>query len=173
MDATTQHSLFTRWLEDHAAILHHVANGFAEGADRHDLMQELMLAVWRALPAFRGSARPSTFIYRVAYNTALTWRRGQSNYKKRVDRYETELPTIPEPGQQRTARDREMLELIYAELRTLPPIDRSLLLLHLDELNYAEMAEVLGLSENAIGSRLTRIKQRLILNLKEKTYELR
>ena len=47
-----QNSVFSDWIARHAAMLHHVANGFAEGADRHDLMQELMLAVWRAVPAY-------------------------------------------------------------------------------------------------------------------------
>eukprot|EP01034_Spumella_vulgaris_P007999 gene7999-10188_t len=70
-------------------MLHHVANGFAGGADRHDLMQELLLAVWRAVPAFREGAQPGTFIYRVAHNAALTWRRGQKNYERRVEQFET------------------------------------------------------------------------------------
>ncbi len=177
MDAAEQHTLFSRWLAEHAALLHHVANGFAEGADRHDLMQELMVALWRALPAFRGAAQPSTFIYRVAYNTALTWKRGQSNYRRRVDNFEAEMPLLPEAGAvkeaQRSTRDREMLALMYAEIRALPLIDRSLLLMHLDEVSYAGMAEVIGMTESAIGARLTRIKQRLISTLKEKTHELR
>jgi len=177
LDAAEHHTLFDRWLKDHAAVLHHVANGFAEGADRHDLMQEMLLALWRGLPAFRGTAQPSTFIYRVAYNTALTWKRGQSNYRRRVDAFEAEMPSTTFPradvDSQRSARDREMLTLMYAEIRALPPIDRSLLLMHLDDVSYAGMAEVLGMSESAIGARLTRAKQRLILTLKEKTHELR
>lgn len=177
LDADSQHALFSRWLTDHVALLHHVANGFAEGADRHDLMQELMLALWRGLPAFRAEAQPSTFIYRVAYNTALTWKRGQSNYRRRVENFEAEIPAMPEMGvardAQRSTRDREALALMYAEIRALPPIDRSLLLMHLDEVSYAGMAEVIGMTESAIGARLTRIKQRLISTLKEKTHELR
>ena len=135
------------------------------------------MAVWRALPAFRGAAQPSTFIYRVAYNTALTWKRGQSNYRRRVENFEAEMPVVSEAGvakdAQRSTRDREALALMYAEIRELPPIDRSLLLMHLDDVSYAVMAEVIGLTESAIGARLTRIKQRLISTLKEKTHELR
>jgi RNA polymerase sigma-70 factor (ECF subfamily) len=173
MQAAEQHALFDRWLAEHAAVLHHVANGFAEGVDRHDLMQELLLALWRAVPGYRGGAQPSTFIYRVAYNTALMWRRGRSNYQRRVEGFETHALTISGPDQARAGRDREMLALLYAEIRTLPPIDRSLLLLHLDEVSYADMAEILGLSESVVGVRLTRIKHRLISTLKEKTHELR
>ena len=66
-----QKRVFAGWLREHAAILHHVAHAFAVGADRHDLMQELMLTLWRATPKFRGDARVSTFIYRVAHSAAL------------------------------------------------------------------------------------------------------
>jgi DNA-directed RNA polymerase specialized sigma24 family protein len=62
MTPAEQHALFDRWLAEYAAVLHHVANGFAEGADRHDLMQELLLALWRAVPAYRGGAAAPTFI---------------------------------------------------------------------------------------------------------------
>ena len=70
MTAAEQHSCFDAWLGEHAAILHHVVNGFAAGDDRHDLMQELLLALWHAIPAFRGGARVSTYIYKVAHNAA-------------------------------------------------------------------------------------------------------
>lgn len=157
-------------MTDHPGILHRVANAFAEGADRGDLLQELMLAVWKAAPAFTGASLPSTFIYRVAHNAALTWKRGVTTYRRHVDRFEM---LAEAPGQTGTDRDREMLAFVYAEIRQLPPVDRSLLLLHLDEVGYAEMAEILGLSESNVGTRLTRIKQRLVTTLQEKTHELR
>ncbi len=173
MKNNEQHLRFERWLADHAAVLHHVANGFAEGADRHDLMQELLLALWRAAPAFRGRALPSTFIYRVAHNTALTWKRSQRNYRNRLERFE-QLDAVPErDGDARAARERETLELLYAQIRQLPPVDRSLLLLHLDGLSYAEMAELHGLSETNVGARLTRLKQKISAAMKDVSHELR
>ena len=171
---TTEHnSCFEQWLGTHSAVLHHVANGFAEGADRRDLMQELLLAVWKAVPAFRSGAKPSTFIYRVAHNAALTWKRTQKNYRKRVDGFEAsplrELVAPPEAA----SRERETLELLYAQIRALPPVDRSLILLHLDGVSYAEMAEIHGLSESNVGVRLTRLKQKLSDAIKEVSHELR
>src|ERR1044072_419094 len=85
MKPREQRAIFDAWLREHAAILHHVANGFASGADRHDLMQELMLALWRAVPAFRAESRASTFIFRVTHNAALTWKRAEKGYRRRVD----------------------------------------------------------------------------------------
>ena len=173
MNNDEQHLRFERWLADHVAVLHHVANGFAEGADRHDLMQELLLALWRAAPVFRGGALPSTFIYRVAHNTALTWKRSQRNYRSRLERFEQLESASERDGDARAARERETLELLYAQIRQLPPVDRSLILLHLDGLSYAEMAGLHGLTETNVGARLTRLKQKLSAALKGFSHELR
>src|SRR5437868_4074177 len=150
MQAAEQQILFDRWLAQHAAMLHHVANGFAEGADRHDLMQELLLALWRAIPAYRGGAQASTFIYRVAHNAALTWKRTERNYRRQVDRFEAEAVGAAqvEPGV--AGRESETLGLLYAQIRGLPAVDRSLILLHLDGVSYAAMAEIHGLTENNV-----------------------
>lgn len=174
MTAEEQNKLFSDWLAQHAAVLHHVANGFAEGADRHDLLQELMLAVWRAVPAFRGGAQVSTFIYRVAHNSALTWHRTQRNYRHRVDRFEANvLADVTATMTPETTREHEALEHIYAAIRRLPPLERSLILLHLDGLSYAEIAGIHGLSEGNVGVRLTRLKQKLTAALEGITHELR
>jgi RNA polymerase sigma factor (sigma-70 family) len=168
-----QNTCFTLWLDQHAAVLHHVANGFADGADRHDLLQELMLAMWRAVPAYRKTARPTTFIYRVAHNAALTWKRTQRNYRERVTRFEALQVCDTATRDAMGDRERETLELVYAAIRQLPPVDRSLILLHLDGVSYAEMAEIHGLSESNVGVRLIRLKQKLSDAIKEVSHELR
>ena len=130
MNSTKQQSIFDAWLREHAAILHHVANGFATGADRHDLMQELMLALWRAVPAFRGASLPSTFIFRVTHNAALTWKRAERSYRRRIDSFQEQHAVFaeriePHGGDPAT----DTLELLYGAIRTLDPLDRSLVLL--------------------------------------------
>jgi RNA polymerase sigma-70 factor (ECF subfamily) len=170
MSPAAQHALFAAWLRDHAGLLHRVANAFATGADRDDLMQELLLALWRALPAFAGASKPSTFIHRVAHNAALTWRRGAVTYTRHLERLAAEphpTPAPPRPG------DDEALTAIYTAIRRLPPVDRSLLLLHLDGLGYAAIAEIHGLSENHVGVKLTRLRHRLTQLLQDTTHELR
>jgi RNA polymerase sigma factor (sigma-70 family) len=161
---------FERWMSDHIAILHRVAHAFALGADRHDLMQELMVAVWKAVPAFRGEAKPSTFIYRVSHHAALTWKRGQRSHRRRVEAFAAQRPA--QDGTP-TTHEREALERVYAAIHGLPPLDRSLILLSLDGLSYREMAEIHGLSENNVGVRLNRIRSRLAENLKESSHEPR
>jgi RNA polymerase sigma factor (sigma-70 family) len=146
-------------------MLHHVTSGFAEGADRHDLMQELLLALWRAVPAFRESSQPSTFIYRVAHNAALTWKRSQRSYRERVDRFQALAGREPSVDPE-AAQERQTLEQLYAHIRQLQPLDRSLILLHLDGVAYAAMAEIHGLTETNVGVRLTRAKQKLSAAMK-------
>ena len=172
MNQNDQHQCFERWMADHIAILYRVVNGFAEGDDRNDLMQEIMLAVWKAIPSFRGQAQPSTFLYRVSHNAALTWRRTRRNYLKRVGQVEA-FATLESPSNEPSFAD-ERLEQLYAAIRRLPELDRSLVLLSLDGLSYQEMAAIHGLSESNVGVRLNRIKRRLTKALNEKeTYEPR
>jgi len=70
MSPESRDACFERWMNDHIAILYRVANAFAVGADRHDLMQELMVAVWKAVPAFRAESKPSVHLPRLAQRRA-------------------------------------------------------------------------------------------------------
>ena len=162
--AEQQQRTFTDWMREHGAIVHHVVNGFATGDDRDDLLQDVLLAVWKAIPAFRGQAKPATYLYRVSHNAALLWVRKERNYRRRVERFGAwpaeAVGTCPEP-----AADERLVRL-YDAIHTLKPLDRSLILLSLDGLSYREMAEVLGLSESNVGVKLNRIKAQLTQTLK-------
>ena len=168
MNSPEQHQLFDCWTREHGAILHHVAHGFAEGDDRQDLMQELLLAVWKAIPAFRSEAQPSTFLYRVTHNAAMTWQRSRRNYRRKVEQFGALGPVADAGG---AAPDAERLEALYAAIREMPPLDRSLILLSLDGLSYRGMAALHGLSEGNVGARLTRLRQKLAITLKETCHE--
>ncbi len=170
MNSSQQQAIFDSWLCEHAAILHHVANGFATGADRHDLMQELLLAVWRAVPAFRAASLPSTFIFRVTHNAALTWKRSEKGYRRRLDSFqEMHVTSADGGGDGHSETPADQLELLYEAIRSLEPLDRSLVLLQLDGVSYAQIAEIHGLSESNVGVRLSRIKHRLSTIIQEKT----
>ncbi|MBC7767947.1 MAG: sigma-70 family RNA polymerase sigma factor [Phycisphaerales bacterium] len=139
---------------EHLGVLRRIARAFAPGADQHDLTQELMLAVWRAAPAFRGEAAPSTFIFRVAHNRALTWRRTEARRRHRHSEYErlrAEEATHEDP----------LVERLYAAIRQLEALDRSLILLSLEGQSYAQIAAIHGLSESNVGARLTRAREKL------------
>ncbi len=169
LDSNEHQLRFEEWLAAHGAILHHVAHGFADGADRQDLMQELLLALWKAIPAFRHGSHPSTFIYRVSHNAALTWKRTLRNYRQRLERFQAE----PAPASSGAASDdeRHRLDCLYAAIRSLPPLDRSLVLLSLDGVSYAEMAHIHGLSESNVGVRLNRARRQLSESMKGVRHE--
>jgi RNA polymerase sigma-70 factor (ECF subfamily) len=148
---------FADWLAPHLPMLHRTARAFADPADQHDLLQEMSLALWKARPRFRAESTVGTFVHRVAHNAALTWRRGETRRRLRGVAIEAEL-IKREAG---TDPQGELLERLYAAIRQLPPVDRSLILLSLDGLSYAEIARLHGLSETNVGARLTRIRQRV------------
>lgn len=135
-------------------------------------MQELLLAVWRAVPAFRDDAKVSTFLYRVAHNTALMWKRSQRGYLRRLERFESLTAPLAETAPDSTVQN-ERLETVYRLIRAQAPVDRSLLLLHLDGVPYAEISEIHGISESNVGARLTRLREKLTLQLKSIAHELR
>lgn len=146
---------FSEWIAPHIGRLTRISRAFAAPADRHDLMQELLIAAWKARPAFRGDAAPATFIYRVAHNRALTWKRREGLRWLRFPLLQGEVPDVPEPASD------DRLETLYAAIRQLPPVDRSLMLLSLDSVSYADMSALHGLSESNIGVRLNRARARL------------
>lgn len=145
---------FQAWMEEHLGVLTRIARAFAIGADRQDLLQELMLAVWRAEPAFRGDSAPSTFIFRVAHNCALTWRRSEARRRMRHQEFER-MHTPEDSGADPN------LERLYAAIRQLESVDRSLVLLSLEGQSYAEIAAIHGLSQTNVGARLTRARKKL------------
>lgn len=164
MDINEQQQRFTDWTRDHSAILHHVVNGFAGGDDRNDLLQEVLLAIWKSIPAFRGQAKPTTFLYRVCHNAALLWIRSEKNYRRRVEQFSAFAPNDSDVASDTPTDDR--LAKLYAAIRQLKPLDRSLILLSLDGISYRDMAEVLGLSESNVGVKLNRIRKQLTQTLK-------
>jgi RNA polymerase sigma-70 factor, ECF subfamily len=166
----TDEERFAEIYRDHVGILMKTTQAFvADRADRDDLFQEILIALWKALPQFDGRAKLSTYVYRVALSCALNWKRSRRRYWQRLDQYGTMLPEWPETG---SARDRGRLDWLYARIHELPPVDRSLILLSLDRLSYGEIADVTGLSESNIGVRLHRIKQQLIAQSEEVKNEL-
>jgi len=174
MTAQEQETIFRRWLEQHAGIMWKVVRGCTGvPQDQEDLFQDVLLQVWSSIPAFRGEAKETTWIYRVAFNTALAWRRGE---RRRRERHETflkfDLSPQSQPGHTDSLEAQEMVERLYAAIRQLQKVDASLALMHLDGRTYQEMAEVLGISENYIGVKLNRIRRQLADQLKGATHEL-
>lgn len=124
----------------------------------------MLLQLWRAWPGFAGRAAASTWLYRVALNTAISqWRRRPLA----TDDYQDHEQASREPGPEMASEQQQALEALDAALKTFNEVDRALMLLYLEQYSYAEMAEVLGLTTNAVGVKLNRLKQRLSQQLGE------
>ena len=167
-----RNELFKRWLNDCSGLMLKVARAFAQtDADRQDLIQEILLQLWRSIPRFEGKAKTSTWVYRVAMNTALAWRRKE--FHRRVPQVPLLDVEAVEAETDALARERrELVESLYAAIRQLPRIDACIVMMSLDGLSYREMAEVLGISENHVGVKLNRAKEQLARLLKEVEHEL-
>jgi RNA polymerase sigma-70 factor, ECF subfamily len=165
---------FERWWREHAGLFHKVARLYADSTEeRADLVQDMLVQLWRSLPRFVGQCQPSTWIYRVCLNTALTWRRDETRRRHRVFAVETPPDlACSQPTPDARHEQNERLDALYSAIRRLPKPERSLILLHLDGLAYREISQITGLNENQVGVSLTRTRQKLQLLLKEIRHEL-
>ena len=163
--------LFKAWVRDCSGLIFKVARAFAPTeADRQDLVQEILLQLWRSIPRYEGKAKESTWVYRVAMHTALAWRRKE--VQRRVP--QISISEVPETAADDllTVERRELVESLYAAIRQLPKVDACVVMLSLDGLSYREMAEILGISENHVGVKLNRARERLATLLKGVTHEV-
>ena len=158
---------FRQWLGEHTGLLLKVARSFAEGpADQDDLFQEILLQVWLSLPNFREESKPTTWLYRVALNTALAWKRTEKKRRRKhssLSISDVAAPSVISAEARRTAHRRSAL----CRDPRLPPAKRALVVLYLDGFSYREIAEVVGISESNVGVSLNRIKKDLAATVKE------
>lgn len=122
-------------------------------ADREDLFQDIVLQAWKSFPGFRQESKFSTWLYKVALNTALSLRRKQ----KRL--FDEPYPEIPVPDFHQNEND--PTEKMYAAIQELNEIEKSIVLLYLDAYSYEEMENILGIPNGNLRVKMTRIKQKL------------
>jgi RNA polymerase sigma-70 factor, ECF subfamily len=166
-------SLFKSWLSDHGGAVLKVARAYTlTTEDCQDLVQEILLQVWRSLPQFQGRASASTWFYRVALNTALGWHRKERRRRVRQQPIlEIEDLSVAELDSAQQAFQRDLVDRLYAAIRQLPRTEAALVLLYLEDLSYRQMAEVLGISECNVGVKLNRAKKALGKLMNENAHE--
>lgn len=158
MTPTQHQQTFQTWLDQHRALMFKVLRAYAFTAmDRDDLFQEIIIQVWRSVPAFRERSSVTTWIYRIALNTAIKWSR-----KERRHHNQEELDNARHIVSESNVQVDERLDWLYDEIHNLNEIDRSVALLMLDDFSYREIAAVLGITELNVGVKINRIKKRLV-----------
>jgi RNA polymerase sigma-70 factor (ECF subfamily) len=133
-------------------IAHKVCNiYFREPADREDAFQEMMYQLWRSYDRFDGRSKFSTWMYGVCLNTALTYKR-KLKESEPLSNVHNQIPEV--------VKD-DITDLLNAAISTLPPVNKAIMLLYLDELSYEEIASIVGLTKSNISVRIVRIKKEL------------
>ncbi len=127
------------------------------GDDQQDLYQDIVYQLWKSFETFREEAKISTWMYRVAMNTALT----RIRKKKRQGNQVSIDKIILQQTEQYDMAFEERLRQVYASIHQLNELDKGLMLLLLEGKNYGEIAEITGLTLSNVGTRISRIKQKL------------
>jgi RNA polymerase sigma-70 factor (ECF subfamily) len=135
-------------------------------SDRDDLVQEIAMAVWQALPRFREECSERTFLYRIAHNRAITYL-ARNRSRGATSDEDLELPDRSPSAEAELVREQQGVRLARA-VRRLPVPYRQVITLVLEELDYAEIAHILGISESNVGVRLNRGRQMLRKLLEER-----
>ncbi|WP_312235890.1 sigma-70 family RNA polymerase sigma factor [Stenotrophomonas sp.] len=151
---------FATLLDQHRGIVLKIARGYcAHQEDRLDLIQDISVQAWDAFGSFDPArARFSTWLYRVALNVAISQlRRQQLRQRHHAVLDEDALPlddTAP-------AEQQHAVQQLEVAIRALPPLDRALMLLHLDDHDHRQIADILGISSANVSTRLHRLRQQL------------
>jgi RNA polymerase sigma-70 factor (ECF subfamily) len=143
-------------IRQHQGILHKILAVYTNRkVDRQDLKQEMILQLWRSYPSFRGQSAFSTWMYRVALNTAITFTRKARFYRTHTENLSavTDRPESMESS--------EDIQRLYRAIAQLNKVEKAIILMWLDEMPYREIADTLGISEKNVSVRIVRIKARL------------
>lgn len=162
---------FDRLLREHGPALSRLAFGYEKlEAAREELMQEIALAIWQALPRFRGECSERTFVFRIAHNRGLTHAVRRRPAHEPLDALPEERePVDPRPLPDERASQANRRDRLRAAIRELPPLHREVIILTLEEFSTSEIAEILGITENNVAVRLNRARKALKQALEERT----
>ncbi len=152
---------FVKLIHEHQGIIHKICRLYRDSKeDREDLFQEIAYQLWKSFASYKGEAKISTWMYRIALNTAIA-----SFRKKKLNvEYRPELPELSYFEESDEYQIRQ--ERLFAVLKQLNESERAIITLYLDELSYRQIAEIIGINENNLGVKLNRIKlkiQKLII----------
>jgi RNA polymerase sigma factor (sigma-70 family) len=149
---------FQTIVDQHKKILYKICSSYCKNInDREDLAQEIIVQLWQSFPAFDEHRRFSTWMYRIALNVAISFYRRESTRTRHVISWDEHLLEAVDE----TADQSEDVRLLYQFIERLDPLDKALILLYLDENSYQEIADVLGISETNVATKINRLKMKL------------
>ena len=147
---------FLKLIDQHQAIIHKICRLYRDSAeDREDLFQEVVFQLWKSKDSFQEKAKFSTWMYRIALNTAMASFRIQK------------LPvvytgSVPEQMEQTNTEQRQTQEdQLFLALQLLEDSEKAIIALYLEDMSYQEISSIIGISENYVGVKLNRIKAKI------------
>jgi RNA polymerase sigma-70 factor, ECF subfamily len=155
--ALQEEKKFVNLINEHQGLIHKVCIMYENDRDvRNDLFQEIVLQLWKSFPTFRGEAKISTWMYRIALNTAISGFRKDTRKILTEDLKEMHF-NISESGDD----SEENLQKLQWAIRQLNEIDRAMIMMALEEIPYEDIAETIGISQNNVRVRMNRIREKL------------
>ncbi len=147
---------FLALIKEHQGIIHKICRLYRDiREDREDLFQEITFQLWKSHQTFKNDAKVSTWIYRIALNTAIaTFRK-----KKQPIEYHPVLPDLAEEQPDEAFALRQ--ERLFTALKQLNDGEKAIITLYLEDLSYQQIADIIGISENYVGVKLNRIKTKI------------
>lgn len=150
---------FVDLLEEYQNILHKICKLYAEDLEAHkDLFQEMVIQLWHSYPKFKGESKFSTWAYRVSLNTAISLYRTK---KRRISTVELDHTLQNIRYEEYNDEQEEQLSFLYNAVRKLNDIEKALVYMYLEDKDYAEIADTLGISEVNARVKMNRIKTKL------------
>ncbi len=154
---------FIELIKNHQGILHKICNiYFIRDPFKEDYYQEILIRLWRSYPSFKNQSSFSTWLYRVAINTAIDIIRKQNLLPKHTELSKIEYNIPVDDGN----IESEKRDLLYQAINHLSDVEKAIIILYLEDYNYKEIAEIIGISESNTGVKINRIKNQLIKILK-------
>ncbi|MCZ4223380.1 RNA polymerase sigma factor [Pedobacter rhodius] len=161
-------TIFLSLINQHKAIIHKVSKIYVDDAEQQrDLFQEIVMQLWKAYPTFKGNSKFSTWMYRVALNTALVYFK-KDNRKLDKTRLDETIDVIDD---NESALKEEKLDCLYKAVQELNTVEKALIFLFLENQSHREIAENLGISEVNARVKLNRTKEKLQFIIKKNGYE--
>ncbi len=163
MEIQDKNTIFLAVIENHKGILYKIANAYCkESDDRNDLVQEIIIQLWKSFERYDATYKYSTWIYRIALNVAISFNQKENRRKNRTAPLNDTIFNVAETiTSNETEKNISLLQQFILELKEL---DKALMLLFLDEKSHKEIAEIMGIAETNVATKIGRIK----LSLKEK-----
>jgi RNA polymerase sigma-70 factor (ECF subfamily) len=150
---------FEKIINNNQAIINKVCFGYTNTLeDRNDLRQEIIIQIWKAYPKFNYQSKISTWIYRIALNTAISnFRRNKRSIKS--NELLSAYHHIPEEEENKELR--ENIVKLYQLIHRLDDVEKAIMLLYLDDNSYCDIAAIVGITETNVATKINRIKAKL------------